>query len=99
MTATEDERTSDHIQAALDELSTLGIVRSVDTRLNRVTLDVARLYSIGYSILFESTQPTFVKNEHTMFMFDCVLFLDDTVPLESLRSYRMLKLKNEGVSP
>lgn len=98
MTATEDDRITDHIHAALEELSALGIVKSVDETRRKVTLDTVRLFSIGYSIVFDSTQPAFLPNEHTMYLYDAQLYLDDTIPIESMRSFCMLRIKAAGAS-
>lgn len=96
MTAIEDDSITDHIHAALEELTTLGIVMSVDAARKRVTLDTVRLFTLGYSIVFDSTEPAFLRNEHTMFVYDAQLYMDETIPIESLRSYCMLRIKTAG---
>lgn len=96
MTAVEDDSITDSIHAALDELSTLGIVKSFDAARKTVTLNTVRLFTLGYSIVFDSTLPAFLKNEHTMYEYDVQLYLDDTIPIESLRSYCLLRIKAAG---
>lgn len=96
---TKQESVTDHIQAALSELAVLGIVKEVDRTRRTVTLDVPRLYSIGYSIVFESTRPVFVRNEHIVYLWDSIVYFDDTIPMESMYSYCMMKIKCEGLSP
>lgn len=96
MTAIEDDSITDHIHAALEELTTLGIVKSVDAARKRVTLDTVRLFTLGYSIVFDSTEPSFLRNEHTMFVYDVQLYMDETIPIESLRTYCMLRIKAAG---
>lgn len=99
MVETEQDSMTDHVQAALSELAVLGIVKSVDDTRRTVTLDLPRLYSIGYSIMFESTRPVFVRNEHIMYLCNSSVYFDDTVPTESLYSYCMIKIKCNGLSP
>lgn len=63
-------------------------------------LDLRRLFRMGYSLVFDERtgSPTFVSNNHFMYMNNATPFHGDTVPYDALDSYTLMKIKNTSFS-
>lgn len=82
---------NDQIQEALKELVVLGII--ITQNDNNVTLDLIRLKRIGYMLIYDGQKPRFVHNSEFMYMYDPILYVGNTIPKQSLYSYKLLKMK------
>ena len=59
-----------------------------------ITLNLFRLLKIGYVLLFEADVPMFYDIKRINYMNDCNFYFDNVVPLISLQSYNLIKMKN-----
>lgn len=66
-----------------------------------VVLDLKKLYTLGYSLIYDLDSETvsFQKSDHLMYIYDVVLYNGNVLPLKSLCTYSMLKILHEPLSP
>lgn len=86
----------DQIHEAFTELSFLGIITS--STENTVTLNLSRLYALGYILIFNLSNPVFITILDFNYMYDAILFYGDTIPKESLSTFVLSKIKTMGIS-
>lgn len=66
----------------------------------KVKLDLRRLYNIGYKLMYDKNMgPIFTKCSDLSFIYNLCMYHDDEIPIESLKSYSLLKIKSEAFSP
>lgn len=86
----------DQIHEACMELTTLGIITS--STQDTVTLDLKRLYVLGYVLVFDLNLPVFTTILDFNYMYDPILFYNNVIPKASLGSFVLAKLKNNKFS-
>lgn len=84
---------NDQIQEALKELDVLGIISTRNNNTCELTLDLVRLKRIGYTLIYDDQKPRFVHNSEFMYMYDAILYVGNKIPVQSLYSYKLLKMK------
>lgn len=87
----------DQIHEAFNELATLGIITS-STR-DTVTLDLKKLFALGYVLVFNLNAPVFTTILDFNYMYNPILFYGNVIPKPSLSSFVLSKIKNVGMSP
>jgi hypothetical protein len=81
---------------ALEELTILGVILKKSETL--INVDVSRLRRLGYCLLFDGVRPIFCKIEDLFYVTDPILYLSNIIPVSTLQSYSILKLKQEFAS-
>lgn len=60
----------------------------------KLYLNLKRLRNLGYALLFEDGRPIFCDINRINYMYDCNFYLSNVIPVHSLSTYSMLKIKN-----
>lgn len=82
----------DIIHDALRELSILRVIVKFEDGF--VSVDRNRLAEIGYTLAFESNEPVFRRiSDIQRFLYNTTMYLDDRIPIASLKSYKIIELK------
>lgn len=89
--ATRSDSNADSAYAAVTELRSMGVLLSVDG--DTVTVDRNVLARYGYAVVFYMNQPTIVSQENFAHSYDAVPYDGERLPLRSLQSFELAKLK------
>lgn len=87
----------DQIHEAFMELLTLGIITSYDQ--DTVTLDLKKLYRLGYVLVFDLNTPIFTTILNFNYMYNPILFVSNIIPKPALNTFILSKIKNTRFSP
>lgn len=88
----------DQIQEALTELRCLNVIIE-ELPQNLLRLDLSRLYTLGYLLLFNHDKINFVSIVDFNYMYNPNMYLNDVIPKSSLASFTLIKMKNTNISP
>lgn len=92
MRATRRDSNADSAYAAVTELRSMGVLLSVEGDM--VTVDRNLLARYGYTVVFYMNQPTIVSQDNFAHSYDVVPFDGSRLPLRSLQSFELAKLKS-----
>lgn len=87
----------DQIHEGFMELLTLGII--IEQNADTITLDLKKLYALGYVLVFDLKGPAFTTILDFNYMYDPILYYSNVIPKSSLMSFALLKIKNTRISP
>lgn len=89
-----------HCYEAFDDLCTMGVVHDVDLLNCVIRLNLNRLYNIGYVLMYDINKciPIFTKCNDLSYIYNCILYMSDFVYIESLESYKIIKIKQNFTS-
>lgn len=75
-----------------NELNTLGAITSWTN--TEITLDLHRLHTLGYMLIFKCEKPIFITILDFSYLYNPTLYIDNVIPIESLESFKLMKIKN-----
>lgn len=88
----------DHIHEALIELRCLNVIIE-ELPLDMLRIDVSRLWTLGYLLLFIDNKIQFSFISEFNYMYNANIYLNDVIPKSSLASYRQIKINTMKLSP
>lgn len=83
----------DSMHEAFLELTALGAI--VEYTNDTITIDRVRLAKLGYTLIFNLHEPAFVTLLDFSYMYNSIMFDGYVLPRSSLKSFVLLKIKNE----
>lgn len=91
----DDECIRNNRYQAFDDLCTLGIVCDVNLKKQTIRLDIDRLYSVGYILIYDNVKriPMFIRCCDLSFVYNCILYMSDCIYVKSLESFDLIKIK------
>lgn len=90
--------TMDHINAAVDDLNTLGAI--ISNNGSSIKIDPERVHKLGYVIICESDELRFVTvDDFNRYMYNSVIHFGTDIPLAAFESMKLIQIKNAPFSP
>lgn len=88
----------ENINEALNDLRLSGVILDEDVGSETITLDLRRLFAMGFSLIFNGCRPEFITNAALAYMYNTNLYVSPTIPLECVRTFNMCILKCRDLS-
>lgn len=86
----------DQIQEGFATLLTLGIITSSTDAT--ITLDLKKLYALGYTLVLDSAEPVFITILDLNYVYNPIIFYGHVLPRTSLRSFVLSNIRSMGIS-